>query len=115
MPIPGTLQLAQQQISERATIKVVSAHINKRLEDHFYYPSLASKKRLQGEVRLRFIVTTSGNIKQITIEQSSGYESLDQAAYQALAGVEQINLSQLVSKPWHEDMPLELPVVYRLK
>jgi periplasmic protein TonB len=44
------------------------------------YPMSSRMKREQGVVRLRIIVGTNGSIDDITIAESSGFDSLDKAA-----------------------------------
>jgi protein TonB len=44
------------------------------------YPAMALKRRWQGEVRLRALVGEQGEVIEVTLENSSGHEVLDQAA-----------------------------------
>lgn len=50
------------------------------------YPHLAVRKKQQGETWVRALVNTQGEIEQIVIARSSGYELLDQSALDAVSG-----------------------------
>jgi len=48
------------------------------------YPAMLRKRGVEGTVQLRFTVTSAGNVKDISIEKSSGYLEMNQAAIAAL-------------------------------
>lgn len=48
------------------------------------YPKLSRKRKEQGTVMLLLLVNSQGQVAEIKIKQSSGYERLDQAALQAV-------------------------------
>ena len=82
------------------------------LSKHFYYPKTAQRRSWQGQVILEFVITPDGNLSQVQINKSSGYEILDKAAIYALRKIEE-----------HEDLALALnghsieqilPVTYKL-
>ena len=89
----------------------VASIIYKELNQYFTYPRLAVKRNWQGKVLLSLRVTSSGKIKNIQLNQSSGYEILDQAAMNSLSKVD--NLPEISS--WLPfDIDIEFPVVYKL-
>lgn len=44
------------------------------------YPVEASKKNIEGKVKLKFLITSKGEINKILVQESSGSEILDSAA-----------------------------------
>ncbi|MCY4444205.1 MAG: TonB family protein [Proteobacteria bacterium] len=56
----------------------------RQFESTWEYPTEAKKSRLTGSVRLRFYIFEDGQLGNITIVSSSGYDILDQAVLQAL-------------------------------
>ena len=54
------------------------------IEQHKRYPASARRRGIEGEVELRFTVLQDGTITHITIEETSGWKNLDQAATKAL-------------------------------
>ncbi len=48
------------------------------------YPIEARRKRHEGTVRLRVVITPDGRVKEISIARSSGFDSLDDAALAAV-------------------------------
>lgn len=89
----------------------VASIIYKELNQHFTYPKLAVKRNWQGKVLLSLRVTSSGEIKNIKLNQSSGYEILDQAAINSLSKVDYL---PEISSWLPFDIDLEFPVVYKL-
>ena len=80
-------------------------------KQHFSYPKLAKKRNWQGEVLLSLRITTTGKIKSIQIDNSSGYNILDQAAITSMRKVE--TLPKIAT--WlKNDIELTVPVIYQL-
>lgn len=48
------------------------------------YPTLARKRGWEGEVTLSITVSEDGSVANVTVESSSGYQTLDDAAVQAV-------------------------------
>lgn len=48
------------------------------------YPLEARRKRQEGVVRLRVVITAEGRVKEISVARSSGFETLDDAALAAV-------------------------------
>jgi protein TonB len=48
------------------------------------YPAEARRKRQEGVVRLRVVITLEGRVKEISVARSSGFESLDEAALETV-------------------------------
>jgi len=98
------------QITKKSEARVISI-IYKELSQYFTYPKLAQKRNWQGKVLLSLRLSSSGKIKEIQLNNSSGYSVLDQAAIVALRKVDQL---PNISKWLDHDIELELPVIYKL-
>jgi protein TonB len=48
------------------------------------YPATARRRGWEGKVLLRVEVSASGSVRDVAVEQSSGFASLDEAAQQAV-------------------------------
>lgn len=90
----------------------ILSQIRHDLSPHFYYPSQARRKGLQGTVLLGFGISGKGNIHDIHIVRSSGYAILDLAAQDAMQRLDKLNWYAALMHD--KDMDLELPVVFRL-
>ena len=105
----------QQSSLQKKTNTISKAHvisiIYKRLNNHFKYPRIAQRRNWQGQVLLAFRLSRDGNIKNIKINHSSGYNVLDQAAIVALQKIGQ--LPQVTS--WLNDgIDIQIPIIYQL-
>lgn len=106
----------QQQSSTSKQKNVISkAHvvsvIYKHLTEHFKYPRIAQRRNWEGKVLLAFHITRDGNIKNIKINHSSGYNVLDQAAMISLQKIGQLpQLSSWLSS----GMEIQIPIIYQL-
>ena len=83
----------------------------KEFSQHFSYPKLAIKRNWQGKVLLSLRISSNGIIENITVDNSSGYNILDQAAIDSMRKVK--SLPQISSLP-NNNIELKLPVIYRL-
>ena len=99
-----------QQNSEKSKARVASIIYNE-LNQYFTYPRLAIKRNWQGKVVLSLRVTSAGNIKNIKLNNSSGYDILDQAAINSLS---KVNYLPEISSWLPFDIDLEFPVIYKL-
>ena len=89
----------------------VIASINQQLHEHFYYPIIARKQNWQGRVLLTFKINDNGEVKNINVIESSGYNILDSAAVKALK-----KLNKIASNfHWPQNgIKINLPVIYQL-
>jgi len=76
------------------------------------YPTLARSRKQQGKVIVRVLITPQGQISSVSVQQSSGFESLDDAAIRAFASIR--------FKPYSENgVPLEriadIPIEFLLR
>lgn len=100
--------LAEQQSKSKAHVVSV---IIEEFNQYFSYPKFAKRRNWQGKVLLSLRITSTGKIKNVQLDDSSGYNILDQAAINSMRKVGTI--PQIAS--WLEnDIELEIPVVYQL-
>jgi periplasmic protein TonB len=86
--------------------------IRTRIENRKQYPLWATSHRLEGEVLVRFIIAPDGQVTAVTVRKSSGWESLDQAALEAVQEAAPMPRPPdgLLTKP----TPMELTIVFQL-
>lgn len=94
------------------TAQHLHADLREALARHFYYPLMARRKGLEGEVKVSLRIEPGGELTRIHVQQSSGHTVLDEAAVTTLLRVGR--LPQAV--PWLGGayFDLILPVQYRL-
>ena len=88
---------------------LISAHLNRRKT----YPTEAKKARQQGVVTVRFSVDRSGNVSNVSIRRSSGYDILDTATLQLVQRV--APLPRMPAAMQRDTVTLSLPIDYSLK
>jgi len=108
--IVKTKSTATNKQKSESKARVISI-IYTELSQHFTYPKLAQRRNWQGKVLLSLRITSTGKIKNIQLNSSSGYGILDQAAITSL-----INMGHLpqVSSWLPYDIDLKIPVIYQL-
>ena len=77
------------------------------------YPNLARKKKIEGEVLVRFTIDRYGNVLNREVEKSSGWPVLDNAALKVFD-----DLEKLPTPPNHlagDDFTLMVPLRYSFK
>lgn len=87
----------------------VIAQLKRKLLSNFYYPKLAQKKNWEGKVTIGFLLHTTGQLSQIEIIHSSGYQILDNAAIKAIS-----NITKLSEINVNKNMNIQLPITYQL-
>ncbi len=61
------------------------AHIKRRIERVWTYPQDAIANSLQGQLHLKFVLRSDGQVKTVELLRSSGYKVLDKEAWDAVA------------------------------
>ena len=85
--------------------------IQKKIKHHFYYPKIAQVRNWQGTVVLTLIIEKTGEIKQISVAKSSGYDVLDHAALEVVNKIKKQNfIAHFVSNK----RTIQLPISYQL-
>ena len=84
------------------------AKIQKAIQKHHKYPKRAQKMRHQGIVEVSFLFKRDGNVRDVKVIKSSGFETLDEAA------VELINRAAPDFPTLDRDYVIKIPVSYKL-
>ena len=97
-------------VNSTSKAQVISI-VYQQLSNHFEYPRLAQLHNWQGKVVLSFRVTTKGEIENIQVNHSSGFNILDLAAINSLKKVGKLPQLATTIKT---GMEIQLPVLYQL-
>lgn len=89
----------------------VKSKLIKKLNANFSYPKLAQRKNWQGKVILSLRITSLGEIKNIELATSSGYNVLDNAA---IASLQKVKNLPNISLWFNRGINLQIPVIYTL-
>lgn len=84
----------------------------RRMEALKRYPYLARRNGWEGQVLIKAVIGADGRLLHTEIQQSSGYEVLDQDALKVLRASTPLELEQTPS--WQQ-VTLTIPVAYRLQ
>ncbi|MCA9421733.1 MAG: energy transducer TonB [Nitrospira sp.] len=75
------------------------------------YPHDARRNGWEGKVVLRVTIGADGRLRDVIVQDSSGYEPLDQAAQEAVRQACPLPLQRQIHRP---EVVIRLPVVYRM-
>lgn len=91
------IQKIQRQRKQQQQIEKITQHakigkknpllilLHNLIQNHQHYPLAAKLLKKEGSIKVKFTLLPTGEIHHIVILQSSGNQSLDKAAYQAVA------------------------------
>ncbi len=86
------------------------AKLKRRLESVGSYPEIAKARRLQGEVKVNFIILKDGKLGGLTLLGSSGHSILDEDVLRLLSDAAPY---EVFPKEWEiEQLPISLRVIY---
>ena len=85
--------------------------LRRRLAEVKRYPSAARLNGWEGKVLLRVVIRADGHLSEVKVHRSSGYESLDNAAMEAIRLVCPLHLQQPLST---SELAVYVPIVYSL-
>lgn len=71
----------------KAHPKKFSSMLHQAIDSHKHYPLVALRMRQQGTARVRFRLFEDGRIEDVTLLQTSGYQSLDHSALHAVESI----------------------------
>jgi protein TonB len=83
----------------------------RRVAELKHYPSSARLNGWEGKVVLRAVIRADGHLADVTVQKSSGYEVLDNAAIQAVKLACPLHMKHQLDRP---QIVLNLPIVYSL-
>jgi protein TonB len=86
--------------------------IMRRMQELKRYPAEARLDRAEGKVILKAVIRNNGSIEAIEVLQSSGHQSLDNAAVELLNLAAPFHFPRPLEKP---QMTVKIPMNYRLE
>ncbi|GMO26435.1 MAG: hypothetical protein Ta2F_02000 [Termitinemataceae bacterium] len=98
----------QEEISIRRYVQYNFNYISRRIRDCLIYPALAKRTGTQGTVVIVFTILADGSIGNISVSSSSGDETLDTAALDAVRSASPF-------KAPNASVRLSVPVVFTLR
>ena len=117
-PDPATLrehQVVAQAAVARPAAKAdygwLAESLHRRIIELRHYPSTARLNGWEGKVVLKVSIRHDGQLKDVEVVKSSGYESLDQAAIEAVRRACPLHMKHELTAPM---VVLHLPVSYSL-
>ncbi len=75
------------------------------------YPNMARMNGQEGKVILKAVIRSDGQLAEVSIQKSSGYSVLDEAAMEAVKLACPLHMKQAIGKPL---IVVSLPIVYSL-
>lgn len=117
-PDPATLEEHQvvasavaPKTAPKADYKWLAESLHRRIIELRHYPSRARLNGWEGKVVLKVSIRKDGELKDVEVVQSSGHESLDQAAMEAVRRACPLHMKHELTAPM---VVLHLPVSYSL-
>ncbi|HMV56122.1 MAG: TonB family protein [Nitrospira sp.] len=117
-PDPSTLrehqvvaQAAVARPAPKADYGWLADSLKRRVIELRHYPSTARLNGWEGKVVLKVSISNDGQLKSVEVVKSSGHESLDQAAMEAVRRACPLHMKHELTAPM---VVLNLPLVYSL-
>ena len=117
-PDPATLQehqvvarMAAPRPATKADYGWLAESLHRRIIELRHYPSTARLNGWEGKVVLKVSIRQDGQLKEVEVVKSSGHESLDQAAIEAVRRACPLHMKHELTAPM---VVLHLPVSYSL-
>ena len=117
-PDPATLQehqvvarVATPRPATKADYGWLAESLHRRIIELRHYPSTARLNGWEGKVVLKVSIRQDGQLKDVEVVKSSGHESLDQAAMEAVRRACPLHIKHELTAPM---VVLHLPVSYSL-
>lgn len=86
---------------------IISSFVDK-IESAKHYPYIARRRGIQGTVLIFVHLNKKGELKDVVLRKSSGYEILDKSA------VELIKKATPFRHGYHSNLKIEIPITYKL-
>ena len=97
--------------SVKADYGWLAESLRRRLAEIKRYPSAARLNGWEGKVVLRAVIRSDGHLSEVKVHRSSGYESLDNAAMEALRLVCPLHMTSTIGAA---EVAVLVPMVYSL-
>ena len=106
--------MAEPQVSgpsAKADNRWLAESLWKRVAELKRYPNSSRMNGEEGKVVLRAVIRSDGQLETVSVQKSSGYSALDEAAMEAVRLACPLHMKQAIGKP---QIVVTLPIVYRL-
>ena len=110
-PAPQVAMATRPTPAVKADYGWLAESLRRRLAEIKRYPSAARLNGWEGKVVLRAVIRADGHLSEVKVHRSSGYESLDNAAMEAIRLVCPLHLQQPLST---SELAVYVPIVYSL-
>ncbi len=97
---------------DKLFLDIYSQEISQKIIDNFEYPMEAKKLSLEGSVELALLLSSEGELLDIKIMKSSGYDLLDETALKTADQI--INYPPLPSEIRKKELWINIPIIYNL-
>jgi len=82
--------------------------VRKIISENKEYPFMARRRKIQGSVIINFIIKRDGNLKELSISESSGFNVLDSATYELIK-------RSAPFPPTPEEMEFTIPITFKIE
>lgn len=106
--------IAEPQVSgpsAKADNRWLAESLWRRVAELKRYPNSSRMNGEEGKVILKAVIRSDGQLATVSVQKSSGYSALDEAAMEAVRLACPIHMRQAIGKP---QIVVSLPIVYRL-
>ena len=108
---PQVAMATRSTLSVKADYGWLAESLRRRLAELNRYPSAARLNGWEGKVVLRAVIRADGHLSEVKVHRSSGYESLDNAAMEAIRLVCPLHLTNSIGAA---EVAVLVPMVYSL-
>ena len=105
-----TLSIAEPVLQD--ALSPYLKEVREKIESVKKYPGTASKFGVEGTVYVKFTILSNGNVEEVEVARSSGYETLDKAAVLAIKNA--TPFPPLPKAIRRESLRIEVPLVFKL-
>lgn len=109
--IQAAMKTVQQVPSTRADYGWLIESLSTRLTELKRYPTAARSNGLEGKVLLRAVIRADGQVVDVRVQKSSGYDELDAAALETMSQASPLHLRHELGRA---QVAITVPLVYRL-
>ena len=110
-PAPAIARSVTPRPATKADYGWLADSLFRRVVELRHYPRMARLNGFEGKVVLRVSIRQDGNLEDVSVMQSSGHESLDNAAMEAVRRACPLHLKHELERP---KVVMTLPVTYSL-
>ena len=107
----GAVEPQSSGLPAKADNRWLAESLWRRVAELKRYPNSSRMNGEEGKVVLRAVIRSDGQLATVSVQKSSGYSALDEAAMEAVRRACPLHMKQVLGKP---QIVVTLPIVYRL-